>query len=188
MNKFKLSNQTNLIIMSNKVIKIKPSHCAQMLTKAQWIKENPTAVPSQHSDDYCYLVDTQYTEYLKCMRCTVEQHHHEILLSDPKSKKICEVKNILITLQSTFFNGAIRLIIKDSVGEEVSLCEFTELHLNTFTNEHFENSKFDLINYVNMDTLLLEPDKALVLQLFGGVILSDNIYYSALFGISTDEQ
>jgi hypothetical protein len=183
MSQIQSSNSGEPITTNSRIIKISDNFNPLILNKNQWIRENSYRLPVFYSDDYSFVVDLQYQNYLKYIEYSAENHSGEVTLSEPTETIVCEFNNILLTLQSTVFNGSIELILCECDGVEVVLCRLSDLNINDISTPHFVDHKVDIVDYLNivLPYFKIMPSQTLKLHVSGGVLLTDNLLVCATY-------
>lgn len=182
MTKTNISNSINDgDFTTNRVIKINEENNVKLLSIQQWCYRNNHKLPAHWSDDYSYIADRNYYQYLLDNQISIEQYYFDTLLNDVDAKQNVSFSKILITLQKTPMKANIQLILKTNEGDEVALCSLKDVEQQLNLSLHFKNQQVDFANALNerIPDFCLPQRQQLILRVTGGFTLKANIIISS---------
>ncbi|TWX70428.1 hypothetical protein [Colwellia sp. C1TZA3] len=172
-------NVTNekLTLATTGVIGVDKNKAPKLLSKKQWAIENERRLPEFWTEDYPFMVNMHYQEYLLSNQFVVEQYQQYILITDAKTKKNTFLSQILVTLQTTPIKHDIQLILRTKEGEEVSLCSLKDVDIPFDPSQYFVNQQVDFAKVLNqrISSFCLPVSQQLYLRLKGGVLLKESV-------------
>ena len=149
----------------------------RLLTLEQWGMRNKNKLPTYCSDDYNFILQKNYQQYLLENKERIEKSSYELLLNDSDIEQTLSLSRIFITVQKTSVQGNLQLVLKTDEYNEVTLCDITDIEeqLNLSLRDINQQVNFaHALNTKNPDFTLVQGQK-LLLRITGGFLLKDNV-------------
>ena len=163
---------------TNIIITVKEENNACMETEKQFAISHAKYLPHHWEEDYYEVFRMRYQQYLNIVHYEVVNHKSTIKLCCADMEAIC-VSKALITFQTTYFPGNVKLVISDSNDSEVSIFSLNDLGWHSPYSQKFIDYQIDVIELTEkFENLCLTKGQSLTLHTTGGVLLTDHALLS----------